>query len=149
MPRIELAVQIHAPIDRVYAIARDVEAFPDIMDDLQSLAVVERNDDGTRTVTEWTGLIREFRMTVKWTQEDRWDHTLHRDDFHMLKGDMDAMSGYWQFTSAGDGTAFESVLDYEYNVPLVGPMIKALVKKKMQSNLQAQMDAIKAKSESN
>src|SRR2546423_1271680 len=83
------------PVEKVYSVARDVESFPDIMDDLQSLTVHERSADGNRTVTEWVGLIREFKMTVKWTQEDVWDPAQHRDDFRMIKGDMDSMSGYW------------------------------------------------------
>ncbi|MGC8668480.1 MAG: type II toxin-antitoxin system RatA family toxin [Chthonomonadales bacterium] len=147
MPRIELDLHINAPIERVFAIARDVEKFPHYMEDLQSLRVLERSPDGSRTVTEWVGLIREFKMTVRWTQEDRWDEAAFRDEFRMLQGDLDQMSGYWQFTPADGGTRFVSVVDYEYNVPLIGPMIKALIKKKMTDNLRAQMEAIKARAE--
>ena len=147
MPRIEQSLLVNAPVEKVYAVARDVEAFPEFMEDLQSLKVLETSEDGNRTVTEWVGLIREFKMTVKWTQEDVWNPAAHRDDFHMLKGDMDSMSGYWQFTEEGGQTRFDSVVDYEYNVPLIGPMIKALIKKKMAANLDAQMQAIKTKAE--
>ncbi len=148
MPRIEQSLDIDAPVDTVYAVARNVEEFPEIMEDLQSLTVLERSEDGNRTVTEWVGLIREFKMTVKWTQEDVWDPVSHRDEFRMIKGDMDQMSGYWQFTPDGNRTRFESVVDYEYNVPLIGPMIQALIKKKMTENLAAQMLAIKTCAES-
>src|SRR5438876_7997189 len=122
MPRIEQSVLVDAPVEKVYAVARDVEAFPDFMEDLHSLSVIDRSPDGNCTVTEWVGLIREFKMTVKWTQEDLWDPATHRDDFKMIKGDMDSMSGYWQFSGADGKTRFESVVDYEYNVPLIGPM---------------------------
>jgi ribosome-associated toxin RatA of RatAB toxin-antitoxin module len=148
MPRIEQSLVVDAPVDKVYAVARDVESFPEIMADLQSLTIRERSDDGNRTVTDWVGLIREFKMTVKWTQEDQWFPALHRDEFRMIKGDMDSMSGYWQFTEEGGGTRFDSVVEYEYNVPLIGPMIKALIKKKMAANLEAQMQAIKRRAES-
>jgi len=148
MPRIEQSILIDAPITHVYRVARDVESFPQFMADLQSLTVKERAPDGTRTVTEWVGLIREFKMTVKWTQEDRWDDAAHRDEFQMLQGDMDSMTGYWQFTPEDTNrTRFESVLEYEYNVPLIGPMVKNLIKKKMTDNLQATLEAIKRKSE--
>ncbi|HZT43095.1 MAG TPA: SRPBCC family protein [Chthonomonadaceae bacterium] len=148
MPRIEQSVQIDAPIEHVYRIAKDVEAFPQFMPDLQSLTVQERSPDGSRTVTTWVGLIREFNMTVKWTQEDLWNDVTHRDDFHMLQGDMDRMDGSWQFTAVGENrTRFDSVVDYDYNVPLIGPMVKNLIKKKMTDNLQATMDAIKRRSE--
>ena len=148
MPRIEQTVTINAPIERVYEIARDVESFPQFMEDLQSLTVKERSEDGNRTVTDWVGLIREFKMTVKWTQEDVWNPATHRDDFRLIKGDMDSMSGYWQFTEENGVTRFDSVTDYEYNVPLIGPMIKALIKKKMEQNLDATLQAIKRRAES-
>lgn len=148
MPRIEQAALIAAPIATVYRIARDVERFPDFMADLQSLKILERSDDGTRTVTEWVGLVREFKITIKWTQEDVWDDAAYRDEFKMLSGDMDSMAGVWQFTPEGESqTRFESQVEYEYDVPLIGPMVKNLIKKKMTDNLQATMTAIKQKAE--
>lgn len=148
MPHIEQSVQVAAPIEQVYRIARDVEAFPQFMDDLQSLTVTERSEDGHRTVSEWVGLIREFKMTVKWTQEDLWDDDAHCDTFRMLKGDMDSMEGVWQFTAESpEQTRFDSSVDYEYNVPLIGPMVKNLIKKKMTDNLQATLEAIKQRAE--
>ncbi len=147
MPRIELSLDVTAPAQTVYDVARKVEDFPTFMEDLQSLTVLERSEDGNRTLTEWVGVIREFKMTVKWVQEDVWDPSTMRDDFRLVRGDMDSMSGWWQFVQEGSGSRFDSVLDYEYNVPLIGPMIKALIKKKMTANLDAQMRAIKARAE--
>lgn len=148
MPKIEQSVVINAPIDHVYKVARDVEAFPQFMQDLRSLTLLERSPDGSRTVTEWVGVIREFKMTIKWTQEDRWDEAARRDVFTMLSGDMDSMSGVWQFTPEGEGqTRFDSTVEYEYNVALIGPMVKSLIKKKMTDNLEATLNAIKQKSE--
>lgn len=147
MPRIEQSVTINAAVEHVYQVARDVESFPQFMSDLRSLSVLERSDDGNRTVTEWTGLIKEFKMVVKWTQEDIWSPGEHRDEFKMLKGDMTSMSGSWQFTAENGVTKFDSVMDYEYDVPLIGPMIKSLIKKKMTDNLQATLEAIKTRAE--
>lgn len=147
MPRIEISLDVDAPADVVYSVARKVEDFPTFMEDLQSLTVLERSEDGNRTITEWVGVIREFKMTVKWTQEDIWDPAARRDDFRLIKGDMDSMTGWWRFVETPSGSRFESLLDYEYNVPLIGPMIKALIKKKMTANLEAQMQAIKERAE--
>ncbi len=147
MPKIAITLDVNAPVDTVYAVARRVEDFPTFMEDLQSLTVLERSDDGNRTVTEWVGIVREFRMTIRWVQEDVWDPARYRDDFRLIKGDLDSMVGYWQFIPTENGTRFECVLDYEYNVPLIGPMIKALIKKKMTENLEAQMRAIKQRAE--
>ena len=147
MPRIEQSLMIDAPVERVYAIARDVEKFPSYMDDLESLTVLERSDDGNRTVTKWVGLVRQFKMKLKWTQEDVWDPATHRDDFKALEGDVDELSGYWQFTEANGNTRFDSLVDYEVNVPLVGALVKQIIRKLMEQNLDAQMRAIKAEAE--
>ena len=109
MPRIEQSIVIHAPIARVYQIARDVEAFPQFMSDLRSLKVLERSPDDARTTTEWVGFIPAVKMPIKWTQEDVWNDATYRDDFKMIQGDMDRMEGYWQFVPEGDGqTRFRS-----------------------------------------
>jgi len=148
MPRIEQSVEIDANIAQVYGIARDVEAFPRFMADLQSLTVLERSPDDTRTVTEWVGLIQAFKMKIRWTQEDLWNAETYRDDFTMLKGDLDRMEGYWQFEPVGaNRTRFLSVVDYDFNVPMVGPMVKGLVRKLMTENLQATLEAIKKRAE--
>jgi ribosome-associated toxin RatA of RatAB toxin-antitoxin module len=147
MPVIELKLHVNAPAKSVYDVARDVESFPDFMEDLQSITVLERSEDGNRMITEWVGVIREFKMTIKWRQEDVWNPDRLRDDFKLVKGDMDSMSGYWEFVPDGEGSTFVSKLEYEYNVPLVGPMIKNLIRKKMEGNLDAQMRAIATKAE--
>jgi uncharacterized membrane protein len=147
MPRIEQSIVIGAPVERVYAIARDVEKFPTYMEDLESLTVLERRDDGNRTITEWVGLVRQFKMKLKWTQEDLWDPATHRDDFKALKGDVDEMSGYWQFTDQNGQTRFDSLVDYEINIPLVGALVKQIIRKLMEQNLDAQMRAIKTEAE--
>lgn len=148
MPLIEQSIQIMAPIAKVYEVARDVEAFPQFMADLQSLNVLERSPDNRRTVTEWVGLISAVKMKMRWTQEDLWDDAAYRDDFRMLHGDMDRMEGSWEFIAEGDEqTRFVSVVDYEYNVPMVGAMVKGLIKKLMTENLQATLEAIKKRAE--
>ena len=42
MPEITNRIEIGAPPERVYAVARDVERFPDFMPDVESVRVVER-----------------------------------------------------------------------------------------------------------
>ena len=146
MPRIEQSITVGAPVETVYEIARDVESFPEIMEDLQSIAVLERSGDGNRTVTEWVGLVRQFKMKLKWQQEDVWDSAKHRDDFRTLKGDV-SFTGYWQFTPEAGAVRFDSLVDYELGVPLIGPLVKVLIRKLMEANLAAQMQAIKDKAE--
>ena len=148
MPRIESSVLIHAPREQVLAVARDNEAFPTFMADLRSLTVLEKSEDGNRIVSEWIGLVPKFGTTIRWTEEDLWDLEAGTCTFRQIKGDYKQFEGVWTFTSeAGDATRFASVLDYEIEIPLVGPLIKAIVKKAVQDNLDSTLKAIKQRGE--
>jgi len=147
MPVIDAQVHIAAPIEKVYAVARDVEAFPSYMPDVESIKVVEGSTSTPRVVTDWVGLVPEFKQKVRWTEEDVWDDTAHICRFHQIKGDYQEYQGEWVFTPEDGGTAFRSTFTYELEIPLIGPLIKNLVLKKMQINNQKILEAIKARAE--
>lgn len=147
MPEILNQTHVNAPPEAVYRVAKDVERFPDFMPDVRSLVIVERSEDGSRQVSEWVGLIPEFKLTVKWTEEDLWDDTERTCTFRQLKGDFKTYEGMWRFNSQDGGTLFESVVRYEIEIPLVGPLIQGVVKKKMSDNVQRLQLALKKRVE--
>ena len=138
---------ISAAIDVVFAIAQDVEKFPDYMPNVKSLDVVER--DGNRVITRWVGEVEDLRIKIRWTEEDVWDPTAKTCAFRQLEGDYKTLRGIWRFTDLGDGTTrFDSELELEYDVPLIGPLIKGLIAKKAKENLDQTLAAIKRAAES-
>ncbi|MBS1706655.1 MAG: SRPBCC family protein [Armatimonadetes bacterium] len=146
MPTVDTSVLVHAPLDKVYAIARDNRSFPDFMDDVKSLTVVE--DDGVRVVSDWVGVVSAFNIKVRWTQEDVWDNTAHTCTFKQLKGDYDMMEGVWKFTDMGQNiTRFESHLEYEYVVPGLGAIVKKVLHGLVIKNMDAVLNAIKKRAE--
>ncbi len=147
MPRIESTTEVSAPLERVWQVARDVEAFPEFMPDLKSLTLKETSPDGLRTVTEWVGIIKEFKRTVKWVEEDIWDPAERTCRFRMLSGDFDSYGGVWTFEEKDGKVLFHSVVDFEYNVPLIGPLIRNIVTVKMKQNADNIVDAIGRKAE--
>ncbi|MFP3903789.1 MAG: SRPBCC family protein, partial [Armatimonadota bacterium] len=58
MPTVESTVTIDAPLDDVYALARDIEAFPEFMDDVEEVEILEKTPD--RQVSRWVGVVKEF-----------------------------------------------------------------------------------------
>jgi coenzyme Q-binding protein COQ10 len=143
MPRVESSIVINGDIDRVYALAKDVESFPEFMPDVKSINVLERSPSGDRTVVEWVGIVKEFKTTIKWVEEDIWDDNAKLCNFKLVRGDYSSYSGTWAFTPEGDGVRFASIIDFEYNVPLIGPLIKAIVARKMKENVDNMLTAIK------
>ena len=145
VPSIENSVTIRAPLEKVYAIAKDVERFPEFMPDVKELMVLER--DGNRVVTRWAGVIQQFKVTVRWTEEDVWNDEAHTCTFRQLEGDYDRLEGTWTFTAIPEGTCFRSEVTYEYNVPLLGPLVARVVKHLVSTNIQNLLEAVKRRAE--
>ncbi|MFQ3588451.1 MAG: SRPBCC family protein [Fimbriimonadaceae bacterium] len=145
MPTVRTEVSINAPIDQVYAIAKDNRSFPEFMPDLKSLTVVET--DGNRVVSDYVGVIPKFLVKVRWRQEDVWDDDAKTCTFRQISGDYDHMDGIWRFEPEGDGTRFTSEMNYEYTVPTLGPLIKKVIHGIVVQNLENILQAIKKRSE--
>ena len=148
MPRVESSIVINAPRDRVLAVARDIESYPTYMADVASLVVKERSEDGRRVVSEWVGIVPKLGNKIHWIEEDLWDLKEGTSHFRQIEGDYDEFGGVWTFTEEGPNqTRFDSVLDYRLEIPLVGVLIKTIVHKTMQNNLDATLKAIKERCE--
>ena len=146
MPTVETSTWIDAPIGSVYAIAKDNESFPEYMEDVNTLVVVER--DGDRVVSDWVGVISTFGLKIRWRQEDVWNDSAHQCTFSQISGDYDKLEGRWRFTEENGGTRFDSDLDYEYVVPGIGPLIKKVIHNIVVKNMDGVLAAIKARAES-
>jgi ribosome-associated toxin RatA of RatAB toxin-antitoxin module len=147
VPRVESSIIINAPVEQVFACAKDIGAFPEFMPDMKSVKILEKSPDGNRTVSEFVGIVKEFKTTLKWTEEDLWDEAARTCKFTLVKGDFKTYSGLWTFEEADGGTKYTSVIEYEYDIPMIGPLIKALVARKMQQNVDSMLSAIKNKLE--
>jgi len=145
MPTVESQVSVAAPVERVYEIARDIERFPEFMADVVEVEILEQTPE--RQVSRWVGLIKELNRKINWTEEDFWDEESRSCAFRMLEGDYTSYGGGWKFEPEGDGCLVTLVVDFKYEVPLVGALIKNLLKKKMQENCDSMLAALKAEAE--
>lgn len=127
MPEVHSELIIEAPIQRVYALAKDVERLPEFLPNVETVTI--RSRDGSRTVSEWVGLVPEFRRKLCWVEEDDWDDAGHVCRFHSVSGDWDRYDGVWSFAPQDGTTKVSLDISYEYNVPLIGPLIKKLLHK--------------------
>jgi ribosome-associated toxin RatA of RatAB toxin-antitoxin module len=145
MPTIDTTILISAPLEKIYAIAKDNSSYPDFMKDVQSVTVVERS--GNRVVSDFVGLVPTFNLKVRWREEDLWDDETHSSQFRQIEGDYDRMTGTWQFTQEGKDVRFTQHLDYEYNVPTLGPLVRKVVHSLVVKNLENLAKAIKERAE--
>ncbi len=145
MPTVQSQVLVAAPLDQVYALARDIERFPEFMADVQAVEILEQTPE--RQISRWVGVVKEFKRTIEWTEEDFWDDENRTCRFQQTEGDFSEYSGTWDFNQAEAGTEVMLVVSYEYDIPLIGSLIKGLLLKKMQQNCDSMLAAIKAKAE--
>lgn len=150
MPQVKNKVTIHASFDTVWALAQDVEKFPAIMPDLDKVEILEKSQpskETTRTVTEWHSRIKQFNRTIVWTEEDIWNEENGTCDFWQLKGDFTEYKGSWKFRERGDTTEMDLSIDYSFDIPLVGALMKGVMQKLMQQNVDMMSAAIKGEAE--
>lgn len=145
MPTVKSEIVIAAPVEKVYALAKDIERFPEFMEDVQSVEILE--DNPPRRVSRWVGIVKEFNRTVTWTEEDFWDDQQRRCTFRQTEGDYTQYEGEWEFREDPQGTRVHLRIDFEYDVPLIGALIKGLLQRKMQQNCQAMLAALKQQAE--
>ena len=145
MPTVHSEITIAAPLEVVYALARDIERFPEFMEDVEQVEILEQTPE--RQVSRWVGAVKELHRAVKWTEEDFWSEAEHVCVFRQLEGDFTAYAGRWEFTPEDGGTRMTIAIDYEYEVPLIGALIQNLLRRKLQANTDAMLAALKTRAE--
>ncbi len=143
MARVEASTEIRAPLDQVYQLAKDVEAFPQFMPDLQSVRVLERRNN--ETVTEWVGLVQGRK--VRWVEEDQWEDAQHVCRFRQREGDFTKYEGTWSFAATNGGTRTSLAVEFELDLPLAGPLVSNLLKVLVRKNLESMLAGLKQKLE--
>ena len=106
-----------------------------------------RSRDDHRFVADWVGIVPTFGLKVRWRQEEIWNDETHSSHFKQLSGDYDRLEGDWTFAEENGGTRFNQTLDYEYNVPTLGPLVKKVIHSIVVKNLDAINEAFKQRAE--
>jgi ribosome-associated toxin RatA of RatAB toxin-antitoxin module len=140
MPVIETEAFIHAPPERVYAAAKQIERFPEFMSNVQQVEVIERS--GTRVISRWVAPVKEFNRTIEWIEQDDWNDDTRIAAFRATEGDWDKYEGVWGFEEHSQGTRAYIKLDFELEVPLIGPLIKGLLKRLVLRNAEETLRGI-------
>lgn len=143
MASVEASTVIGASIEKVYALAKDVERFPQFMPDLESVAVLERLPTGT--VTEWVARVQGRR--IRWVEEDEWDDGKRVCTFRQRSGDFNKYEGAWRFEATPEGTRTSLEVEFELDIPLAGALLSSLVKVLMRKNCESMLAALKGQLE--
>jgi ribosome-associated toxin RatA of RatAB toxin-antitoxin module len=145
MPEIMVEEIAEAPVETVYAIAKEIERFPEWMGNVESITVLAR--DGSRVTSKWVGRVEEFKRNIRWTEEDIWDDAARRCLFRATEGDWETYEGEWDFIPEGDKTRLRLKLNFDINVPLIGALIKGLLARLTEKNSRDMLKALAARAQ--
>jgi ribosome-associated toxin RatA of RatAB toxin-antitoxin module len=90
--------EIHAPLERVWALVEDVESAPQWQGGLKALRALER-DDGGRPIqceTETDAKVRSVKSVVRFTYDGP-----SRLSWTQEKGDLKSVNGSWELEDLG------------------------------------------------
>ncbi|GBC98850.1 hypothetical protein HRbin17_01367 [bacterium HR17] len=120
---------VRAPIARVYAVAKQIERFPEWLDYVTAVRVRDRSPDGRVVLSEWEATVPMLGLTARWVERDEWDDTQQVCRFALVEGDLDRYEGVWEFEEHPDGTQMCLTITYDYRVPVGGALVQQLVRK--------------------
>ena len=100
MIRGERTVEIDAPVDRVFAIAADIEHAPEWQQSLKDVEVHERDGDrrATSVETESDAKVRTIRSRLRYAYDPPTQITWEQE-----RGDVKALHGWWRLEDLGSG----------------------------------------------
>lgn len=135
MPYVEEQIYIEGDIEAVYAIACDMEKYPQYMPDVESVTVLQR--DGSCTTTEWVTDVEGTPLV--WTEVDEFDSASHTIRYRLVEGDLDKFEGDWRFQREGSGTRVTLGVEFDFGIPnlteLIGPTLEIKVRENSQMML--------------
>lgn len=137
---------IDAPLDRVWAIAADVEAWPEWQTTLSAVDVEERDAEGRPSLCE---VIFDAKVqTIRTVQRVRFEPPLALD-FAQESGSLKSLHGSWRLEDLGDGRTRAT---YELEVEpggFLNMLVKGAVEERLREALVLQLPGeLKARAES-
>ena len=89
------------------------------------------------SLAEADNLRKAMGKKVRWLEEEEWDDENLRNRFFSPEGDFDRYEGTWVFLPEGEGTRVVLTLTYELTIPIFGGLLRKLVQKLMQENVES------------
>lgn len=143
MPQVEASVVVQGTPQSVYALAKDMESYPEFMEDVVSIKVIERSPG--RTITDWHAKLQGKPM--RWKEEDLFDDETPHIRYQQVSGDLKKFEGDWFFDAAEGGTKVTLTVDFELGIPMFAAMLNPVAKLVVKSNVESMLRGMKAKLE--
>lgn len=149
MPYVEREIKIDASREAVWEITKDMEKYPELMPDVESVKITERGvtgDGKEYQITEWVTSVEG--TPILWTEKDIFFPEEFRIDYYLIEGDLDKFEGSWNIRDLGTNRS-EAVLgvDYDFGIPELTNLIGPTLHEKVGENSTMMLQGIKQRAE--
>ena len=132
MPKVNIDLDIRAPIERVWDSVLDVESYAESMENVRSVRLVESNGEGVRRVA-WSVLLKG--SILEWEEEEQLDHDTHKVAFKQLQGDLEFFDGYWSLEELGPSeTRAHFEVEFEIGIPMLAEMLNPVAQRALEES---------------
>jgi len=140
MAKADIERVFQVPTEKLYECIVDYASYPDFVEGVSSIKVLESNDQGAR-VEYSLNMIKTFSYVLKMTHQKP-----NKVSWELEGGDIFKINqGSWNLSDRGDGTT-----DVKYNleVDFKGFAPKAIINKLVANNLPSMMDQYESRAKS-
>ncbi|MCY0880271.1 MAG: SRPBCC family protein [Firmicutes bacterium] len=138
MPVVEVTEVVQAPIEVVYGVISNMEAYPRFMANIETIKVLERGEG--YTVTEWHAKLKGARF--RWVEKDLFDPAHYRITYDQIEGDLKCFRGYWALSADPQGTLVTLVTEFEFGVPMLASLLNPVARVALRENSRSMLAAI-------
>jgi coenzyme Q-binding protein COQ10 len=131
MPTIHVHELLQAPIEKVWDVVCDVEGYPQRMEPVRNIDVLESGD--TFTVASWEVELKG--SILKWVEREERETDKYRVTYEQVDGDLERFDGYWQLRAEGpDVTDAELVVNFDIGIPMLKDMLEPVAERAIREN---------------
>lgn len=117
------SIIIHAPLERIFETAADLELWPRILPHYRYIKYLERSPDRNVVVMA----ARRSGIPIAWTSVQVIDRERREVRFHHLKAWTKGMDVVWSFTETPAGVLVEIVHDLKFRVRPLAPIAEPII----------------------
>jgi ribosome-associated toxin RatA of RatAB toxin-antitoxin module len=132
MPEVKLELDIRAPAARVWEVVTDIERYPDSMESVRWVKIIDGTDPLARR-SGWSVLLKG--SILEWEEVEKIDPDNMVMTFHQVAGDMEIFDGEWRVTPIDDErTNVKLRTSFEIGIPLLADMLNPVAERSLRSN---------------
>jgi len=141
MPLVLVQRVVPGAPESAYALAKDMESYPQFMKDVVSLRVLERR--GAVQRSEWVGRLQGKLM--RWIEEDTFDDAALTISYRQTEGDLKKFEGMWRFLPEGGGTRVSLSVDFDLGIPMLAGLLDPVARLVIRKNCDDMLAGIGAR----